>query len=293
MGLIPEAIEQRRRQASAQFLAGSGIEIGALHSPLWVGPAVKVTYVDRMEVDDLRKHYPELSGHELTYVDIVDDGERLLTFPDRSLDFIIANHFLEHCENLLGAMRNHLRKLRPNGVLYYAVPDKRHTFDVDRPMTDFEHLIRDDQEGPAWSRRDHFLEWARLVDKASNQAAVNDRARHLMQMNYSIHFHVWDCDRFREILRGAWEYLGRTFSVEWLEENENEVVAVLRKCDPRPDIGPAWSSGSPAPPASSFLDRLKAFVDTFTRAWATDRPAQSSPLGVKGISLDDGDAHDT
>ncbi len=257
MNLLPAAIEKKRREVSARFLAGRGIEIGALHSPLWVSPRAKVSYVDRLTVEELRKHYPELNGHELARVDVIDDGERLVTFPDESLDFIIANHMLEHCENPLGAMRNHLAKIRRGGYLYYAVPDKRHTFDVQRPLTDFEHLVRDDREGPAWSRRDHFLEWARLVDKAPNPEAAEARAQYLMDMNYSIHFHVWDYDHFQVILRGAHAHLERTFSVETLEQNDSEAIVVLRKCRP--------GSSSPLvlPFSSSLGGRLRTLARRF------------------------------
>ena len=47
------------------------------------------------------------------------------------------------------------------------MPDKRHTFDIDRPVTPIEHLFRDFDQGPDLSRRDHFEEWARLVDKVA------------------------------------------------------------------------------------------------------------------------------
>ena len=43
---------------------------------------MSVRYVDRMEVADLQKHYPELAGQELVDVDIVDDGETLLSQAD-------------------------------------------------------------------------------------------------------------------------------------------------------------------------------------------------------------------
>ncbi len=40
-----------------------------------------------MQVDDLRSEYPELAGWNLTQVDVVDDGEKLLTIPEASQDF--------------------------------------------------------------------------------------------------------------------------------------------------------------------------------------------------------------
>lgn len=259
MGLLQPQIERLRREVSRRFLSGRGIEIGALHSPMWVSDRASVRYVDRIPIEELRKHYPELDGHELARVDILDDGERLLTIEDGSLDFIIANHMLEHCENLLGAMRNHLAKVKPGGHLYYAVPDKRHTFDVDRPMTSFDHLVRDDREGPAWSRRDHFLEYARLVDKAPDDEAADRHARHLVDMNYSIHFHVWDADRYREILTGAHAHLGRSFQVVCFEPNGNEIVSVLRKCPP--------GAGEPLfdPPPAPLGERLRSLLRRLIR----------------------------
>ena len=228
--MIPDIMEKTRRRVSARFLSGSGIELGALVSPLWVGRGVQVRYVDRLTVDGLRRQYPTLPAQELTGVDVVDDGECLQSFGEGSLDFIIANHFLEHCENPLGAMRNHLARVRLGGYLYYAVPDKRFTFDLARPLTDFDHLVRDDREGPEWSRPGHFLEYARLVDGAPDAEA---HARHLRDVGYSIHFHVWDLPRFQEILGKAWEYLGRTFSVEWFQENHGEIIVVLKRTRPR------------------------------------------------------------
>jgi SAM-dependent methyltransferase len=218
----------RRRELSERYLVGKGVEIGALHNPLWTSTRASVRYVDRLDVPMLRTHYPELDGLSLVPVDIIDDGETLSSIADGRLDFIIANHMLEHTENPLGTLRNHLRKLRKGGVLYYAVPDKRYTFDVDRPMTPFEHLARDDREGAAVSRMDHFVEWARLVGKFDPDA-LDARVEDLLKINYSIHFHVWDYAHFGSFLGEATRYLGHAFSVEYYEQNGGEMIAILRK----------------------------------------------------------------
>ena len=161
------------------YIRGQGIEIGALHMPLGVPRSARVKYVDRLSVPDLRKHYPELNDKNLVEVDIIADGERLESISDATQDFVIANHFVEHCQNPIAAILNMFRVLKPGGVLYLALPDKRCSFDVDRPVTPFEHLLRDYHEGPAWSRRQHFEEWTRLVNKvlddeeAERQIAVS------------------------------------------------------------------------------------------------------------------------
>ena len=125
-----------RKWAAHAFVRGHGIEIGALHLPLTVYHGAKVTYVDRMSVLDLRRCYPELAEKKLVEVDAVDDGESLTTIPDTSQDFVIANHFLEHCEDPIGTMLAFFRVLRPAGVLYAAIPDMRFTFDSHRVATD-------------------------------------------------------------------------------------------------------------------------------------------------------------
>lgn len=220
----------KRRDVAARYLVGDGIEIGALHFPLWTDPVrARVRYVDRLTVSDLRRQYPELDTYELVPVDVVDDGETLATFPDDSLDFIVGNHMLEHCENPLGTIRSHLRKVRPGGILYYAVPDKRMSFDVDRPLTPFDHLVRDDQEGPQGSRLGHFREWALLVNKQTAPADLEENVRKLLEMNYSIHFHVWDAAAYSDFLDRARAYLGGAFRLEHLEQNDTEIITVLRK----------------------------------------------------------------
>src|SRR5262245_25200764 len=81
-----------RKALADTVRAGEGIEIGGLHIPLRVPGGVRLRYVDRMPVEELRKHYPELANEKLVPVHVIDDGEKLATFARESQDFIIANH---------------------------------------------------------------------------------------------------------------------------------------------------------------------------------------------------------
>lgn len=221
-------VELNRRRLARRFLRGCGLEIGALHRPLYVPPAARVRYVDRMDKGGLRHHYPELAGEPLVEVHIIDDAETLATQADASADFIVANHFIEHTQDPLGTLANHLRVLRPGGVLYLAVPDRRRTFDVNRSSTPLEHVIRDHRDGPAWSRTGHQEEWARLVDKVPE----DEVARHVERLereNYSIHFHVWQPSEFEELLEYARGEGGLPFAIEELKSNDHEFIAVLRR----------------------------------------------------------------
>jgi predicted SAM-dependent methyltransferase len=226
--VLPGRVVSARKRIANRYLSGEGIEIGALHNPLPLPQSARVRYVDRLPVSGLRAHYPELEHEALVQVDILDDGERLATIADSSLDFVVANHFLEHTQDPVRTLLNAFRVLRPGGVLYLAVPDKRYTFDRDRAVTPLDHLLRDFHEGPQVSRRDHFQEWARLVVRVPEDE-VGRRAEQLMQQDYSIHYHVWTRREMLDLLTAVRERFDLDFDVELIERIKHEVVFVLRK----------------------------------------------------------------
>ena len=207
------------------YISGNGIEIGALHRRLRVPKKARVKYVDRWSVPELREHYPELSLHWLPRVDIIDDGELLRTIGDSTQDFVIANHFLEHCQNPIGAISNMLRVSKRGGIIYLAIPDKRYTFDMDRPVTTIEHLLKDYEQGPEWSKRQHVEEWTRAVDASQRDKEI---AR-LMDLDYSIHYHVWTQTELLELMTVLKRRLGFQFDLELFFKTGDEAIFVLRK----------------------------------------------------------------
>lgn len=224
LGLVSSA----RSMLAARYLQGSGIEIGALHNPLRLPRNACVLYVDRLTKEDLYKHYPELVNKRLVNVDIVDDGEKLLTIPDCSQDFLIANHFLEHAENTFLTIRNLLRVIRPNGCLFMAIPDMRFTFDRDREPTSLDHLIRDYEEGPSWSRESHYDDWVRIVNKLDDNQAQSEKRR-LLEMNYSIHYHAWTPADILDFFSYFNRLHKRAYQVECIERVGQEVISIVRK----------------------------------------------------------------
>lgn len=225
-------LSAKRQLAADLYLRGEGIEIGALHQPLKVPATARVKYVDRLTVEELRTHYVELAELPLVEVDIIDDGETLATIPDGKLDFVIANHFFEHCQDPIFTLENLLRVLKTGGIIYLAVPDKRFTRDVRREVTSLEHLERDHREGPDWSRRQHYDEWVRLWNGVEDEQEVQLHINHLMNvMNYSIHFHVWSQFEMLELLAALRKRFGLPFELEMFLKNEEEMIMILRKQD--------------------------------------------------------------
>lgn len=209
------------------FLRGDGCEVGALHNPLRVPHCARVKYVDRMSVADLRAQYPELKDTPLVPVDIVADGETLNGVSDGSQDFVIARNFIEHCEDPIGTIKNFFRVLRPGGIVYLGIPDKRFTFDRERPLTPLAHLIEDHEHGPARSRRSHFEEVARYNHGAKSEDEIRNVADGLIAKNYSIHYHVWSQPEMLELMIHLATHIG--FEIEAHCRNDAEVVFILKK----------------------------------------------------------------
>lgn len=222
-----------REYVARIYLRGEGIEIGALHSALPLPSDASALYVDRMSLEDLRREYPELEDSALIAPEIIDDGERLAALGDETQDFVIANHFVEHCEDPIGAIENMLRVVKAGGIVYLAIPDKRFTFDARRQVTTIEHLKRDHDSGPRGSREEHFRDWSRHVEGAA-EGDVEAVAEALLQSGYSIHYHAWTQIELLELIVTLRRDYGLPFDLELALANDNECVLVLRKTAPAP-----------------------------------------------------------
>jgi SAM-dependent methyltransferase len=217
-----------RKELAARFLRGSGLEVGALQRRLEVPVHCSVTYVDRLPLPNLLEHYPELRGQPLQAPDLIDDGETLSKVTSDTQDFVIANHFLEHCENPIQTILNFLRVLRNGGILYLAVPDKRFTFDIGRPVTPYSVLAETFRDGRRRNRADLYVEWVTYVTHTPVWE-VEVAARKLLEDQYSIHFNVWALPDLLELIARCKADFGLPFTLEWLVCSENEVIVILKK----------------------------------------------------------------
>lgn len=174
-------------------LQGRGLEIGALCNPTRHPSSARVFYADIQPNPVLRARYPELKHRPFVPLHFLTDGHRLACKP-RSLDFIIANHVLEHLPNPIQGLLDWHAALKDKGSLLLTVPDPRRTVDRARPKTTLNHLISDFRQGASLEnlKRElkHYRSWAaeamNLRGKASQQTAEK-----LLEEGYPIHFHLF------------------------------------------------------------------------------------------------------
>lgn len=114
----------------SRFCKGKGIEIGSGGVHLVKGSML----VDM--VDDFSSVKPYK-------VDYIADAHSLPEIKGASLDYVCASHVLEHLTNPIKAITEWVRILKPGGILWLRIPDKRKTFDRARERTKLAHLIED------------------------------------------------------------------------------------------------------------------------------------------------------
>lgn len=225
---VMEFEETARQGLARKFLRGSGIEIGALQRKLELPPTCRVRYVDRLGMPDLLIHYPELQQFSLQVPDLLDDGECLGKITGNSLDFVIANHFFEHSENPIRTLKTLLRVLKPHGILFMAVPDKRYTFDALRPSTSFDTLKETYRTGIRSDRVFLYHEWVEFVEM-QRPPDLELKTRTLLDGRYSIHFNVWTADELFAFLAQVRQDFDLPFTISATVCADNEVILILER----------------------------------------------------------------
>lgn len=180
-------------------------------------------YLDRWEPVENSALFPELGAEPgFPKPDIVAnlDVDRLSALADGSQDFVIASHILEHLANPLAMLVDLHRVLKPGGLLVLILPDRRVTFDSERPPTSLEHLVEEYRRDVREVSDEHVIE--AIVAQVRFNGDVRDpvvlaaertEAEIDLHRRRSIHAHVWDMEEFADVLRYAQRELGVSWNV--------------------------------------------------------------------------------
>lgn len=126
------------------------------------------------------------------------EGTRLSICEDRSYDFVLSCHTLEHIANPLRALLEWKRVLRDGGVLLLCLPDKERTFDRHRSVSTLEHLIADYEKDVGEDDLTHLREVLDMHDLSVDPecGSFEEFAKRSAKNvdNRCIHHHVFDTD---------------------------------------------------------------------------------------------------
>jgi SAM-dependent methyltransferase len=225
----PQELEVRiaRRTLARVYVRGSGVEVGAGTRPWPLPLGTSCFYGDVLDPDGLARYFSATGSAYEGFI----DAQTFAGIPDQAYDFSLSAHVLEHLVNPLGAIEAALRVVRPGGIVMFAIPDKRHTWDNPRPVTPLKHLISDYVTGGEDTRIDGCLEhirylhpqWAPPIPEEQHQ----EEATRLANAKFDTHYHTWTSDTFIEMIEWVEGNLGGSILHKELVFNEN--IAVLRK----------------------------------------------------------------
>ena len=207
------------RKNRGLFLGKDGVEIGG-PSPIFTENGSIPTYNDANSIDNVNwssdtfwsKHknggaFTIHEGKRLGKEWVIDSTEFTKDFHER-YDFLQCSHVLEHIAGTVKALLSWRSVLKVNGTAIILVPDKRRTYDVDRPYTTLEHFIEDFNNNIGENDETHFEEIIKLhrlsVDTSDNiniKSSEDWRDRVLDNANSRIiHQHVFKMEVLSELL---------------------------------------------------------------------------------------------
>ena len=211
--------------------ASKGLEIGALTSPIVtpndVTDAGEIFYLDHLSTECLKEKYADDATVDIERIVEVDfvcsDGDIVKSVGGSTFDYIIASHVIEHTPNMLQFMVDLLTILKPGGRVFFIVPDKRFTFDINRPETTFGMVLESflcKQTKPSLSAvYDHFSMatkanghnvWHGIVDSKDKGLLISEEfawaAAQLVHNEgkyFDVHVNVFTPASFFSILKQA------------------------------------------------------------------------------------------
>ncbi len=200
----------RLRRPGLKHLSGSGIEIGAFEHPAPVPRRCRTKYVDAITPEQAAALFPEIDVSALLVPDFVLDVNRdgLKEFPDRRWDYAIACHVIEHVENPGRFVGELFRVVKPGGAVVIAAPDKRFTFDRERPETPEADLQRYFRAGRTVTSAD-YADISTYVQKGDLALSPADRQLRLEKYHSRReHLSVWTSASFRRFWTAAMRWNG-------------------------------------------------------------------------------------
>lgn len=189
-----------------RYLFGEGLEIGALWCPLQItNGQAHVKHVDRVSKEESAQHYG-LDFDALVEPDYLLEADNLHTIPSNSVDFLIANHVLEHTDDPIGTMVEWLRVLKEEGVLYITIPNYRaNEYDYRRKPATLDHLISDYDDASNQKQPDKIGHWKEFIISVlgleEQSVKFEQKLAEYIKADERTHFHVYNASLMGQILQ--------------------------------------------------------------------------------------------
>ncbi len=199
-----------------------------------------IEYCDAHDRDGFAELFPELAHdlddfpHVIHYQLNFDEASFVDTIGRQSRDFVIANHCLEHLVNPIRFLNQCYQLLKPGGMLFLAIPDKRRIFDRYRARTRLCELLDRYEKDQTTLTDQQVLDFLNQVEFPNPRLTLADpatRARVAACRKRSIHVNVWNPDDLIELCWHLNSQLNMPMEIVDGVLGGDETVLVLRKAE--------------------------------------------------------------
>ena len=125
-------------------------------------------------------------------IDYLTDATNLYFAKDNEFDFVCSSHVLEHLSNPIKALKEWIRVIKKEGIIYCGIPDKRFIFDYKRERTSLKHLIKDYKKNIKGHDNTHIND---LANNLGESKCVYNKKRFIENLKTNpliyTHYHVW------------------------------------------------------------------------------------------------------
>ena len=204
-------------------------------------PKAKAIYLDRASREDNIRRYTDVNQAHIVRTDVISNGFDLACFGSKTLDFIIANHVLEHTDDALGALAAWGNRIRAGGHLFITLPIADKCCDRGRPLTSLEHLIEDQRLKQDAKLREladrnleHYREWVCISEVNLNGCTITEvenerRWRSLAAREAEIHFHAFSPQSLADLMKYFCTNVCPDFRLVEIRQSGGEVISLLQR----------------------------------------------------------------
>ena len=206
-----------------KYFKGRGLEIGPGDFPY---SQQNTTYIDKFP-----KHYDLNKSKKVIKVD-----NDQIPFGNSTFDFLISAHCLEHCPDTIKTLKEWIRVVKKEGLLFIILPHCDRTFDKGRKYSTLEHHIKDYKNKVDIYDQDPLIEWENIsLKNAKPKWLLDENSRNVdgslnfkwMAENGLIHYHSWTQNELLDI--GKYLNLKVRYSSEYFPTRKDSFVVIFEK----------------------------------------------------------------
>jgi len=206
-------LQHERREKFLPYIRKNmnGLEIGPSMHPTFDNNDCNMTYLDYVTREQQEKHCATIDDYNrVPETDIIVTSDNYRNFISHKYDFVVANHVIEHVQNVIFWLQELGFIINDGGYIFIAAPDKKYGFDKFRFVTSFSHLVIDYFKSGSYSETEHILDHFFYYDMSyinkendPNSFMDIDKLRILAdhkQADIGIHRHHFEGETFRDTI---------------------------------------------------------------------------------------------